>query len=480
MPAPFIPQISKVKGPKNWIKIRTKVVTELSSMYLYRSFKEVQPSYSFLLFRQLIFCSSSLILIPGTCKPQYQEKGLPQLMPVPQPSSYTQQTVEADDDDVFVPINHIGKEAKGTQTSEPPYEADNNNNPPIKLGEAFSLVDVASPPHLIQEDNKAEHDVQSTDGHQSDVESVTSSHYSIKEELDFDPPQIIKEEPHPVDIIVNETGLVIKQEPFEEEHQPPASSSSLWSAREKMEVDSESHRQLVKSDVFAETAIHGRRRFKSEPGFINEEPSAHPIIGSWKIENAPNPEALRKGLQEVAVHFINNAARVSVDESPSKISPEDVYGATVIYLDKMIVPAENRLSKMDFEEQHLNGIFRSAKALEDGSLDTLDKALTFTRNTFKQLELAVGDRANPLYWPSLKRDTSNFINSLKEIRNQADLNLSKKHGFEMVEDPTECAGGPPEAAAEACGIKTEKKEKSSGDGKDVKGCRRGRGGKRGR
>ena len=403
-------------------------------------------------------------------------------MPVPQPSSYTQQTVEADDDDVFVPINHIGKEAKGTQTSELLPEADNNNNPPIKLGEAFSLVDVASPPHLIQEDTKAEHDVQSTDGHQSDVESVASSHYSIKEELDFDPPQTIKEEPHPVDIIVNETGLVIKQEPLEEEYhaQPSTSSSSFRPTREKIEADSESHRQLVNSDISAEPVFHGRRRFKSEPGFINEEPSAHPMIGSWKIENVPNPEALRKGIQEIAVHFINNAARVSVNESSSEISPEDVYGATVTFLDKMIVPAESRLSKMDFEEQHLNGIFRSAKALEDGSLDTLDKALTFIRNTFKQLELVAGDRANPLYWPSLKRDTSNFINSLKEIRNQADLNLSKKNGFEMVEDPTECAGGPPEAAAEACEIKTEKKEKSGGDGHDVKGCRRGRGGKRGR
>ena len=106
--------------------------------------------------------------------------------------------------------------------------------------------------------------------------------------------------------------------------------------------------------------------------------------------------------------------------------------------------------------------------------------LTFIRNTFKQLELAVGDRADPHYWPSLKRDTRNFINSLEEIRNQADLNLANKHGYKMDDDPTECAGGPPEAAAEACEIKTEKKEKSSGDGKDVKGCRRGRGGKRGR
>ena len=160
--------------------------------------------------------------------------------------------------------------------------------------------------------------------------------------------------------------------------------------------------------------------------------------------------------------------------------PEDVYNATVIFLDKIIEPNKARLSKMDFEEQHLAGILRSRKALDDGSLDTLDKAHSFIRNTFEQLELAVGERADPLYWPSLKRDTLNFINSLQEIRNQAELNLTDKYGFKMVDDRVASAGGPPEADADAREVKPETKGKSSGEGHRVKGCGRGRGGKRAR
>ena len=203
------------------------------------------------------------------------------------------------------------------------------------------------------------------------------------------------------------------------------------------------------------------------------------MVSAWKIEKIPHPKALRKGLQDISVHFINNTTRINLDEESTDPSADDVFNATAKFLDDMLVPLKSCLSRLDFEEQHLQDIFRQREASENGSLDTLEKALNFIRNLFSQLELAVGDRADPLHWPSLRKSLSDYVNVLEEVRNQADLNLANKHGYLMIDECAADAGGPPEVKLEACEIKEEPKDESGGDVR-VKGCRCGRGGKRAR